>query len=56
MRENGKLSKITALLLAVLMMFDHYRLPKEEACRMIYDMGVRMFSSIIPEDIQNHKP
>ena len=42
--------------LAVLMMFDHYRLPKEEACRMIYDMGVRMFSSIIPEDIQNHKP
>ncbi len=32
--------------LAVMMMFDNYRLPKEEACRMIYDMGVKLLSAI----------
>ena len=32
--------------LAVLMMFDNYRLPKEEACKMAYNMGVKLLHSI----------
>ena len=32
--------------LAVMMMFDNYKLPKEEACRMVYDMGTRMLGMI----------
>ena len=53
----GKMVRDTVIYthgLAVLMMFDHYRLPKEEACKMIYDMGVKLLSSIIPEDKQKH--
>ncbi len=32
--------------LAVMMMFDSYRLPKEEACRMVYDMGMKQLQLI----------
>ncbi len=32
--------------LAVLMMFDSYRLPKEEACKMVYNMGVKLLNTI----------
>lgn len=32
--------------LAVMMMFDNYRLPKEEACRMVYDMGTKLLHMI----------
>ena len=32
--------------LAVMMMFDSYRLPKEEACRMIHDMGMKQLEMI----------
>ena len=32
--------------LAVMMMYDSYRLSKEEAARMMYDLGVRLFGSI----------
>ena len=32
--------------LAVLMIFDNYKLPKEEACKMIYDMGVKLMKSL----------
>ena len=32
--------------LAVMMMFDNYKLPKEEACKMVYDMGTRILSTI----------
>lgn len=32
--------------LAVMMMFDSYRLPKETACKMIYDMGMKMLKAI----------
>ncbi len=32
--------------LAVMMIFDSLRLPKEEACRMAYDMGIRTLSDI----------
>ena len=38
--------------LAVMMMFDNYRLPKDEAIRMMYDMGVRILASI---GIENDK-
>jgi len=30
--------------LAVLMMWDNFRMPKETACKMVYDMGVRLLS------------
>ena len=32
--------------LSVMMMWDNYRLPKEKACRMIFDMGIRLLSEI----------
>ena len=32
--------------LAVMMMFDNYRMPRAAACRMIYDMGMRQLSDI----------
>jgi AcrR family transcriptional regulator len=32
--------------LAVMMMYDNYRLPKEEACKMVYDMGVKLLHTI----------
>ncbi len=32
--------------LAVMMMFDNYRLPKEEACKMVYDMGVGLLERV----------
>ncbi len=32
--------------LAVMMMFDSYRLPKDEAIRMMYEMGMKMLGSI----------
>lgn len=32
--------------LAVLMMYDNYRLPKEEACKMVYNMGVKLLNTI----------
>ena len=32
--------------LALMMMFDDYRLSKEEACKMMYDMGRRLLHSI----------
>ena len=32
--------------LAVMMMFDNYRLPKDEAVRMMYNMGVRILENI----------
>ena len=32
--------------LAVMMMWDNYRLPKKEACHMIFDMGMKMLSDI----------
>ena len=32
--------------LAVMMMFDSYRLPKDEAVRMMYDMGMKILKSI----------
>ncbi len=32
--------------LAVMMMFDNYRLPKEEACRMIYETGRKLAKAI----------
>ena len=32
--------------LAVMMMFDNYRMPKEVVCRMVYDMGVKMLKEI----------
>lgn len=32
--------------LAVLMIFDNYRLPKETACRMVYDMGRKLLGTV----------
>ncbi len=32
--------------LAVMMMYDSYRLPKEEACKMVYEMGVKLLRTI----------
>ena len=32
--------------LAVMMMRDNFRMPKEDACGMIYDMGVKMLKDI----------
>ena len=32
--------------LAVMMMYDSYRLPKDEACRMIYEMGAKQLHMI----------
>ncbi|MCR5509146.1 MAG: TetR/AcrR family transcriptional regulator [Lachnospiraceae bacterium] len=32
--------------LAMMMMFDNYRLPKEEACRMMYNAGAKMMKAI----------
>ena len=32
--------------LSVMMMWDSYRLPKETACRMIFDMGVKLMKDI----------
>ena len=32
--------------LAVMMIYDNFRLPKEEACRMIYNMGMKMLQLI----------
>ncbi|SCW26838.1 transcriptional regulator, TetR family [Ruminococcaceae bacterium YRB3002] len=32
--------------LAVLMMFDNYRIGKKEACRMVFDTGITLLSSI----------
>ena len=36
--------------LAVLMMFDNYRFPKDEAVRMMYDMGKRILAGIGIDD------
>jgi len=35
--------------LSVMMMWDNYRLPKKEACHMIFDMGMKMLSEIAIE-------
>ena len=32
--------------LTAMMMFDNFKLPKAEACRMVYDMGVKILSGI----------
>ena len=32
--------------LAVMMIFDNFRMPKDEACRMMYDLGVKIMGSI----------
>lgn len=32
--------------LAVMMMYDNYRLPKEEACKMVYNLGVKLLNAI----------
>lgn len=32
--------------LAVMMMYDNYRLPKEEACKMVYNMGIKLLHTI----------
>lgn len=32
--------------LAVMMIFDNFRMPKEAACRMMYDVGVKIMGSI----------
>ena len=32
--------------LAVLMMYDNYRLPKETACKMVHDMGIKLLRTI----------
>ena len=32
--------------LACMMMWDNYRLPKEKACRMLFDVGVTMLKDI----------
>ena len=32
--------------LAVMMIYDSYRLPREEACKMAYNMGMRLLSDI----------
>ncbi len=32
--------------LAVMMMFDNYRLPKEEACRMVFNMGLKLIRGL----------
>lgn len=32
--------------LAVMMMYDNYKLPKEEACKMVYDMGMKLLHTI----------
>lgn len=32
--------------LAVMMIFDNFRLPREEACRMVFNAGVKMISDI----------
>ena len=32
--------------LAVMMMFDNFRMPKEVACKMVYDLGVKVMGSI----------
>jgi len=32
--------------LAVMMMYDSYRLPKEEACKMVYNMGMKLLHTI----------
>lgn len=38
--------------LAVMMMYDNYRLPKDEAVRMMYEVGVKMLESIGIHDDQ----
>lgn len=32
--------------LAVMMMFDNFRMPKEQACKMIFDMGMQQLTDI----------
>ena len=32
--------------LAVMMIFDNFRMPKKEACKMIYELGVKVMGSI----------
>ena len=32
--------------LAVMMIWDHFRMPKKEACRMMFDMGILMLKEI----------
>ena len=32
--------------LAVMMMFDNFKMPKEQACKMIFDMGMQLLSDI----------
>ena len=32
--------------LALMMMFDSYKLPKEEACRMMYNMGIKLSAEL----------
>ena len=32
--------------LAVMMMHDSFRLPKEEACKMVYDLGLKLLHAI----------
>ena len=32
--------------LSVMMIWDNYRLPKETACRMIFDMGMKLLLDI----------
>lgn len=47
--EIGKAVRDTVIYthgLALMMMYDSYRLPKEEAFRMMYDMGVKLLKSI----------
>ena len=42
--------------LAVMMMYDSYRLPKEEAIRMMYEMGRKMLKSIGIDNPVNFDP
>ena len=47
--EIGKAVRDTVIYthgLAVMMMFDSYRLPKDEAVRMMHDVGIKMLKSI----------
>ena len=47
--EIGKAVRDTVIYthgLAVMMMFDSYRLPKDEAVRMMHDVGMKMLKSI----------
>ena len=32
--------------LAVMMMFDNFKMPKEQACKMIFDMGIQLLGDI----------